>query len=138
MNLSPKVPLKSSKYSHIISVTTDIGGMEVSDYGWDDEKAKYNKEKHGVTFREATEIFDNYDRFLYFGEDTTEDYRERRFTAAGFTKKRRFLYVVYEESEDDIGEIRHIIHAKEFERSHVKHFRDPNDKRDLKALLECR
>ena len=111
----------------------------MSDYGWNKEKASLNRQKHAVDLEEANEIFTG-SQFLYFGEDTTEDYPERRFCAAGFTRTERFLFVVYEEEEQDWIEdeehrlYRHIIHAKDFERSHVRHFSGADTRAELEAL----
>ena len=112
--------------------------MEVSNYGWNEEKAKLNEEKHGVTFKEAIEVFKAKSGVVYFGEDQTEDYPEVRYTAAGFTENYRFLFVVYEEFEEDFTDepFTRIIHAKTFQKAHLKHFRNPDDKRDIKTFIQ--
>ena len=108
----------------------------MSDYGWDDQKAEINRKKHKVSFEEAVEVFKQ-SPLLYFGEDTSENYREKRFCAAGVTRTNRLLFIVFEDiEEEDRIEFIHIIHAKELERSHLKHFENPNDRRELTALLE--
>jgi len=128
---------------HIFSVSADTGGQEVSHYGWNEDKAKLNKEKHGVSFEEAIEVLGE-SPVLYFGEDTTEDYPERRFCAAGFTRAERFLFIVYEEEEQDWIEdekhrlFRHIIHAKDFERSHLRHFSCADSRAEIETLIRYR
>lgn len=115
----------------------------MSDYGWNEDKAKLNRQKHGVRFEEAIEVFRE-SLIIYFGEDTTENYPERRFCAAGFTRTERFLFIVYEEEEQDWIEdekhriYRHIIHAKDFERSHIRHFSRTNTRAEIETLLRYR
>jgi uncharacterized DUF497 family protein len=108
---------------------------EVSDYGWDQNKQEQNKEKHKTSFEEAVEVLKE-SPLIYFGEDLSETYSERRYCAAGFTKKEKFIFVVFEEIEDSIGKFTQIIHAKYFEKSHLKHFGNPNDKREIQAILQ--
>lgn len=107
----------------------------MSDYGWENDKAASNNKKHKVSFEEAVEVFTG--PLIYFGEDKSEDYDEVRLVAAGLTRENRLLFVVFNSfEEEDGGEFTKIIHAKDFERSHLKHFEDPNDRRELTALLE--
>ncbi|RWP13579.1 MAG: BrnT family toxin [Mesorhizobium sp.] len=58
---------------------------------WDNEKARKNKAKHGVSF-ELAEIFD-FDNAMIF-EDASEDYGEERFVGIGFidTKIHQIVY----------------------------------------------
>ncbi|WP_258123769.1 BrnT family toxin [Mesorhizobium onobrychidis] len=56
-------------------------GLTAVRFEWDDEKARKNKAKHGVSF-EFAEIFD-FDSAMIF-EDATEDYGEERFVGIGF------------------------------------------------------
>ena len=63
-------------------------------FEWDDNKARANITKHGVTFGEATEVF--------YDPNAIEDYEpdhsdaEDRFFIIGLSS-RRLLYVVYAE-----------------------------------------
>lgn len=113
----------------------------MSDYGWNEDKAKLNRQKHGVRFEEAIEVLGE-SPLLYFGEDTTENYPERRFCAAGFTRDEKFLFIVYEEEEQDWIEdperrlFRQIIHTKEFERSHIRHFSGTDTRAEIEALIK--
>jgi len=49
-------------------------------FEWDPTKARTNEQKHGIGFREATEIFRGY---VLTVEDTRRDYGERRLIALG-------------------------------------------------------
>ncbi len=61
-----------------------------ADYEWDSEKAATNAEKHGVTFEEASTIFDDLD-YLVNRDMTAPD----RFVAVGFSSSARVLIVVH-------------------------------------------
>ena len=88
-----------------------MGGTE--NFEWDDNKAVRNYSKHGVSFEEATDVFDD----LYsIGEvDDREAYGEGRFVLIGMVGN-KLLYVVYTERGDRIR----IISA----RKATKHERD--------------
>jgi len=62
-------------------------------FTWDENKAKSNKRKHGVTFEEACEVF--FDPFRQGGEASSEN--EYREFMLGFSLKRRLIFVVYVE-----------------------------------------
>lgn len=49
-------------------------------FAWDPAKDTANRRKHGIGFREASEIFLG---FALIAEDTRRDYGERRFIALG-------------------------------------------------------
>lgn len=49
-------------------------------FEWDPAKDTANRRKHGIGFREASEIFRG---FALIAEDTRRDYGERRFIALG-------------------------------------------------------
>jgi uncharacterized protein len=49
-------------------------------FAWDPAKNTANRRKHGIGFREASEIFRG---FALIAEDTRRDYGERRFIALG-------------------------------------------------------
>jgi uncharacterized protein len=49
-------------------------------FEWDPAKDAANQRKHGIGFREATEIFRG---FVLSAEDLRRDYGERRFIALG-------------------------------------------------------
>jgi uncharacterized protein len=127
--------LQPQSSQFIVSVTTDTGGKEVSNYGWDENKEKSNFKKHKISFKEAIEVFQE-SHIIFFGEDISENYPERRYCAAGISKKNKFIYIVYEDWEEIEGSFTHVIHCKEFERSHLKHFTNPHDQTEIEALLK--
>ena len=67
-------------------------------FEWDVEKAKVNKEKHGITFEEAASIFSSDYRFFF----DKGDYNEPRYKAIGFDKYGRLLAVIYAMPSDHI------------------------------------
>jgi uncharacterized protein len=60
-------------------------------FEWDEEKARTNVEKHGVTFEEAAEAF--FDPFCQDGDASTRD--ERRDFLLGYSLTQRLLLVVH-------------------------------------------
>ncbi len=68
-------------------------------FEWNDEKARANVEKHGVTFGEATEVF--YDPNLLEGDNAEHSNDEARFFIIGYSA-RRLLFVVYVERHGDV------------------------------------
>ena len=50
------------------------------EFEWDDEKDQANQKKHGLTFEEATAIFDGP---VLTNPDVREDYGEERFISYG-------------------------------------------------------
>ena len=71
-------------------------------FEWDDDKALYNLEKHGVSFGEATEVF--YDPNALEDYDVDHSTEEMRFFIIGLSS-RRLLYVIYAEREGDLVRI---------------------------------
>lgn len=68
-------------------------------FEWDDEKARANVEKHGVTFGEATEVF--YDPNALEDYDSEHSESETRFIIIGLSSW-RLLYVIYAERAGDV------------------------------------
>jgi len=66
-------------------------------FEWDDNKARTNIQKHGVTFEEAAEVF--FDPFHQTGDASVEDAEERDFII-GYTFSQRLLLAVYTERAD--------------------------------------
>ena len=66
-------------------------------FEWDARKAAANYLKHGVSFKEATQVF--YDPNAVGDFDATHSEVEPRFFIIGFSSLRQ-LYVVYAEIED--------------------------------------
>ena len=67
------------------------------DFEWDPNKERSNLVKHGVTFREATEVFFDPVAVEFFDEHDSED----RFIRVGTSQSRRILVVVFCEREGD-------------------------------------
>ena len=68
--------------------------MGESRFVWDDDKADTNFEKHGVTFDEAMEVFE--DPNCANEKDEREDHGEERWKAVGTTRDgNKTLVVVY-------------------------------------------
>ena len=61
-------------------------------FEWDAKKAFINFAKHKISFREATEVFNDPDAIE--GYDTLHSTNEARFFLIGFSS-RRLLFVVY-------------------------------------------
>jgi uncharacterized protein len=68
-------------------------------FEWDANKASRNFVKHGVTFREAIEVF--YDTNAFEGYDALHSSNETRFFIIGFSN-RRLLLVIYVHIADDM------------------------------------
>lgn len=66
------------------------------EFEWDENKARTNVQKHGITFEEATEVF--FDPFYQTGNAST-DYEQREFIL-GYSLAQRILLVVYVERGD--------------------------------------
>lgn len=62
-------------------------------FEWDDQKARSNLEKHGVSFEEAAEAF--FDPFFQGGDASVGG--ERRDLVIGYSLAQRLLLVVCEE-----------------------------------------
>ncbi len=60
-------------------------------FDWDQNKALFNKRKHGISFEEATTIFYDDDALEFYDPDHWED--EDRFIMVGLSFKSRTLVV---------------------------------------------
>ena len=70
------------------------------EFEWDPTKARANEEKHGVSFFEAREIFDDDHSSTVPDPDHSED--EDRYLIFGVSKAPRHLVVSYTERDDRI------------------------------------
>ncbi len=86
--------------------TVGFGNFE-----WDEDKARSNLEKHGVSFEEASSVFLD-PHFLATDDPTALD----RFIALGFSRLARLLFVVHLER----GEKVRIVSARRASRSERK------------------
>ena len=67
------------------------------DFEWDEDKARSNFEKHGVSFEEASTVFlDPY--FIATDDPTAPDH----FIALGFSRLARLLFVVHLERGEKV------------------------------------
>jgi len=69
---------------------------------WDNRKADSNNQKHGVSFEEATTVFEDENGLVIFDPDHSEE--EDRFIILGFSNVLRLLVVChcYREDEEQI------------------------------------
>lgn len=67
---------------------------------WDEDKAKRNIEKHGVSFKEAATVFD--DPLSLTIEDPAHSWDEQRFVTMGHSSSHRLLVVVHADRQDSI------------------------------------
>ena len=65
------------------------------DFEWDPEKARSNERKHGVSFFEACEVFD--DDHSSTVRDPDHAMEEDRYLIFGMSKGRKYLIVSYTE-----------------------------------------
>ena len=70
------------------------------DFEWNPEKAKLNESKHGVSFFEACEIFDDDHSSAVRDPDHSVD--EERYLIFGLSKAGSYLVVSYTERGDHI------------------------------------
>jgi len=81
-----------------------IHRLQGVEFEWNDDKAKRNFQKHGVTFEEAAEVF--FDPFYQTGDASADD--EQRDFIIGYAFAQRLLLAVYTER----GERTRIISAR--------------------------
>ena len=67
---------------------------------WDEEKAQINLIKHGVSFEEATTVFEDPIAVTFSDQDHSET--EERFVTIGYSAQLRVLLVINTEREDNI------------------------------------
>ena len=69
-------------------------------FEWDPEKARENEQKHGVTFLEASEVFDDDHSSTVRDPDHSAD--EERYLIFGMNKQGKHLVVSYTDRRDRI------------------------------------
>ena len=71
-------------------------------YAWDEVKNEINIKKHGVSFEEAQDVFD--DKNALYELDDEHSFNEERMVIIGKSKKSRILFVChcYRESDNII------------------------------------
>jgi uncharacterized DUF497 family protein len=85
-------------------------------YDWDDEKNEQNKQKHGVWFEEAIQIFDDPSALLFKDIDHSEV--EERFIMLGSTPFGRILVAIHCVREN--GDVIRIISARKATYKEIK------------------
>lgn len=85
------------------------------DFEWDDDKNRSNIEKHGVSFEDASRIFDG---FTIDAPDTRFDYSEDRTISIGLLDGTAVLVVVH---TDRLGNCR-IISARQAKKKERKRY----------------
>ncbi len=81
-------------------------------YTWDEEKARANLRKHGVSFESAKEVFEDPNQVV------AENYftgGEQRYQIIGMTHKSVLLLVVFVDRDSPDIEIIHIVSARKAE-----------------------
>ncbi|PYS74235.1 MAG: hypothetical protein DMF73_04090 [Acidobacteria bacterium] len=68
-------------------------------FEWDEHKARLNRGKHGVTFDEASSVFD--DLLAKIFDDESHSGEERREIIVGHSIKRRLLLVCFVERPNE-------------------------------------
>lgn len=67
-------------------------------FEWDEDKARINRQKHGISFETAALVFEDEDRVEIFDEDHSID--EDRYITIGMAGE--VLFVVYTERKEAI------------------------------------
>lgn len=69
-------------------------------YEWDGEKARANRRKHGVSFDEATTVFE--DRLGRIVDDPRHSIEEDRYVLLGLSRRDRLFAVMFTERGETI------------------------------------
>jgi uncharacterized DUF497 family protein len=77
------------------------------EFEWDPIKAKYNLRKHGVSFEEASTVFNDVLAVIYYDPDHSVD--EMRFLTIGTSVEGRLLHIAFADRDQRIR----IINARE-------------------------
>jgi uncharacterized DUF497 family protein len=81
------------------------------EFEWDRKKAKYNLRKHGVSFEEASTVFD--DVLAAFYEDPDHSVHEKRLLMIGTSVRGRLLYIAFADRNERIRIISARVPTKE-------------------------
>jgi len=87
-------------------------------FDWDENKAKINEQKHGVTFLEAMTVFKDTNAVMLEDDEHSEE--EERFMLLGMSKETNLLMVCHCYREND--EIIRIISAREANKQEAKKY----------------
>ena len=75
-----------------MGIVYQLQGIE---FQWDEDKARSNLQKHGITFEEAAQVF--FDPFYQTGDASSDE--EQRDFIIGYSSLQRILLVVYVERD---------------------------------------
>jgi len=93
--------------------------MSELEFEWDDQKARANERKHGISFQEAQTVFyDENARLLY---DSNHSFDEERYILLGISNSLYLLVVCHVYKED--GGIIRIISARKATKQESKQYR---------------
>ena len=62
-------------------------------FEWDEQKDRINRQKHGITFKEASQVF--FDELSATGDDTEHSEDEKRLITFGLSLRRELLVVCH-------------------------------------------
>ena len=93
--------------------------MQNKKFTWDENKHRINKRKHGISFEEASTVFD--DDKIIFGLDANHSNYEDRFIAIGMSQQPRLLIVCH--CYRNGGSIIRIISARKATKSEEAEYR---------------
>ena len=88
--------------------------MQDEKFIWDEKKNQYNIRKHGISFQEARDVFD--DENAIYDDDIEHSFDEERFIVIGMSEISRLLFVCYCERGED-NELIRIISARKAEKN---------------------
>jgi uncharacterized DUF497 family protein len=94
-------------------------------FEWDEEKARSNVEKHGVSFEEAATVFS--DALSLTIDDPLHSFDEQRFVTIGESAEQEILVVVHTERDNQIR----IISAREATRGEGKSMSENNNAEEM-------
>lgn len=94
-------------------------------FEWDSNKAEVNHRKHGITFEDATQVFD--DEFALSEQDRVEG-GESRWRTIGMVEGVVVLLVAHTVMEEEQDEIIRIISARRATRKERNHYEQNRSK----------
>jgi uncharacterized DUF497 family protein len=94
-------------------------------FEWDPKKAALNRKKHGVSFEEASSIFEDPEGFD--GEDLTHSAKESRRLRLARSSAGRVLVVAYTTRRRDHEEVKRVISARRANRKERARYQAPQD-----------
>lgn len=93
------------------------------DFGWDDRKARTNLEKHKVSFRLATSVFNDPLALTIYDDDHSDD--EDRWVTLGRAQDGVVLTVVHTTEDVSAVEVHiRIISARRADRDEIRDYQD--------------